>query len=501
MIAMTDDAELLRLYVTKRSEEAFTELVRRHVDLVYSAALRQVGGDRHRAQDVVQGVFTELARRASSLAQHRALRGWLYTCTRFTATKIVRTESRRRAREEKAHAMTEPAADDASMSANWDQLRPVLDEAMHELKESERTVVILRFFDQQSLKGVGEKLGLNEDAARKRVDRALEKLHGAIVKRGITSTAAALSLALGQQAVLAAPTGVAASTAAAALAGAGGATMGGGAAWILKLMSMTKWQVSVITAIVAVGTTTTVFRAQARAKEQARSESRTEQQKIGQTPQASWNSHEAPASSESQANELRQATTERDALRTEIAALKKVNAQPSRSTASGSGQKPKPIMRGAMVPIEVGRSAGRATPIATFQTGMWSAHQVDVDRLVEIFDFDPADRAKLAEFYSRLPAESQAEYRTPERVFAAIAASKLAENLVGSGLVSEKYDKYDEVTLTMRMKSIDGSETDDTFQLRQKADGWHMVVPTKVVDRYTRAIFKDTPTDAGPNHD
>src|SRR5580704_2989440 len=102
---MSEDAQLLRRYSAERSEAAFAELVRRHVDLVYSAALRLVNGDAHSAQDVTQQVFTELARRAKPLARHPALIGWLYTTTRRMASRVIRSDQRRAARERTAHTM------------------------------------------------------------------------------------------------------------------------------------------------------------------------------------------------------------------------------------------------------------------------------------------------------------------------------------------------------------------------------------------------------------
>src|SRR5215510_1433592 len=104
---MRCDGDMLRDYAQRRSEEAFAELVRRHVDLVYSAALRQLNGDVHLAQDVTQTVFSDLARKAGSLSDRRDLAGWLYTSTHFAAAKAVRTEQRRHTREQEAHAMQE----------------------------------------------------------------------------------------------------------------------------------------------------------------------------------------------------------------------------------------------------------------------------------------------------------------------------------------------------------------------------------------------------------
>src|SRR6266487_1677810 len=173
---MSHDTELLQRYATDHSESAFSELIRQHVDLVYSAALRMVNGDVHRAQDVAQQVFSELARQAKRLAGHPALAGWLYTTTRLMAIRANRTEHRRKAREQEANAMNELLREPAPEEPDWERLRPVLEDAMHELGEKDRFAVLLRFFQNKSLKEVGAALDLTENAARMRVERALEKL-------------------------------------------------------------------------------------------------------------------------------------------------------------------------------------------------------------------------------------------------------------------------------------------------------------------------------------
>ncbi|HWA08081.1 MAG TPA: sigma-70 family RNA polymerase sigma factor, partial [Opitutaceae bacterium] len=141
---MTEEARLLRQYVDERSEAAFTELVRRHVNLVYFAALRRVGGDAHLADDVTQSVFSDLARKAPALKDREVLTGWLHTSTRFAAAQAVRTERRRRVREETAHHLMQE--DSANPEPRWERLRPVIDEALDELNEREREVLLLRFF-------------------------------------------------------------------------------------------------------------------------------------------------------------------------------------------------------------------------------------------------------------------------------------------------------------------------------------------------------------------
>ncbi len=240
---MKDDAALLRAYAETRSEGDFAELVRRHLNLVYSAALRQVNGDAHLAQDVTQLVFTDLARKAASLAGHRVLAGWLFTSTRFAAAKLVRGEQRRRMREQEAEFM-QPS--DPTDSLDWERVRPVLDEALAELNEQDREAILLRYLEDRDFAHVGARLALSENAARMRTDRAVDKLRALLERRGVRSTAAALSLALGNQAVVAAPAGLATTVTSAALASAGTATT-------LTLMSLTKLQLSLASAVVVTG--------------------------------------------------------------------------------------------------------------------------------------------------------------------------------------------------------------------------------------------------------
>jgi RNA polymerase sigma factor (sigma-70 family) len=198
----TDDAQLLRRYVEERSQDAFTELVRRHVNLVYFAALRRVGGDSHLADDVAQTVFGDLARKAPSLRGRAMLTGWLYTSTRFAAAQAVRSEQRRRTHEQEAQTMRELQL---TPDPDWNQLRPIIDDALDELSEHEREAVLLRFFENRPLAEVGTRFSLSADAARMRVERALEKLRGLLAKRGIVSTSAALATAFAAQSGLAAP--------------------------------------------------------------------------------------------------------------------------------------------------------------------------------------------------------------------------------------------------------------------------------------------------------
>jgi RNA polymerase sigma factor (sigma-70 family) len=261
---MMEDAELLRRYAVERSEAAFTELVRRNVDLVYSAALRLVNGDAHRAQDVTQQAFAEFARQANRLMGHPAPLAWLYTTTRLAALRTIRAEQRRTAREQEATTMNELLRE-PTREPDWDRVRPVLEHAMHELGEKDRYAVLLRFFQNKSLKEVGVALGLGENAARMRVDRALEKLRAKLVRRGITTTAAVLSAAISVNAVQVAPAGLAATLSGASLAGAAIGT--GTTLTLLRFMATTKLKAGVISAIVVASVVTPlVIQRQAHAK-------------------------------------------------------------------------------------------------------------------------------------------------------------------------------------------------------------------------------------------
>lgn len=248
-----DDILLLRRYADEHSEAAFAELVRRHVSLVYHAALRQVGGSSAQAEDVTQAVFTDLARKAALLRDRAVLTGWLYTSTRYAAINLRRSERRRQAREQEAHHMHELMQ--GTSAAEWERLRPVIDDALHTLDERDREAVLLRFFEGRSFAEIGRRLSLAEDAARKRTDRALDKLHAALSRRGVTSTAAALGVTLGGQAALAAPAGLATTvtTGALATAAAGGTAAVGS---LVAFMSTGKlvWGVVGVAAVAGLGT-------------------------------------------------------------------------------------------------------------------------------------------------------------------------------------------------------------------------------------------------------
>ncbi len=251
---MSHDNELLRRFVEEGAEAAFAELVREHLGLVYSAAVREMNGDTGLAEDISQAVFTELASKAPRLLAHPSLAGWLYLTVRNLAANLRRSEHHRRRREEEA--MKEMPAEDTPSEA-WQRMRPVLDDALHELKADDREAVVLHFLEERPLREVGLRLGLSENAARMRVDRALEKLRGKLARRGVVSTASGLTAALAVGVLVPVPSGLSATITAGAIAGGVSAVSTGFS--ILKLMSLSKLNVGLVGALVVAGISVPVW--------------------------------------------------------------------------------------------------------------------------------------------------------------------------------------------------------------------------------------------------
>ncbi len=198
------DLELLARYARHHAEDAFAEIVRRHLDLVHSAALRQVRSPQL-AEEVAQSTFFKLAQTARQLAPDTILSAWLYQVTRREAIDVVRREARRQLREQIA---TEMNAMNAT-AADWTHIEPLLDEAMHALDETDRAAVLLRYFENKSLREVGHALGASENAAQKRLTRAVERLREYFAERGVTVGVNGLVAVLSANAVQAAPVGLA----------------------------------------------------------------------------------------------------------------------------------------------------------------------------------------------------------------------------------------------------------------------------------------------------
>jgi RNA polymerase sigma factor (sigma-70 family) len=279
---MNDDMVLLREFAANQSEPAFASLVERYIGLVHSAAVRQAG-DAHLAQEMTQAVFIILARKAGSLGADTILPAWLYRTTRYVAADALKIQRRRQRREQEAY-MQSTLAENESDTA-WAQLSPLLDEAMAELAERDRSVLVLRYFENKSAREIAVALQMEESTAQKRVVRALEKLRAYFAKRGVVLTATLIAGAISANSVQAVPATMAKTiTAVAVVKGASESalTLVKGA---LKIMAWTKAKVVIVVAVglvLATGTTVLVVQHQSLPKAQPVATGQTE------FPRASW---------------------------------------------------------------------------------------------------------------------------------------------------------------------------------------------------------------------
>jgi RNA polymerase sigma factor (sigma-70 family) len=306
---------LLSAYARDGSEGAFRELVERYVNLVYATALRLSDGNNPFAEDVAQTVFIDLARKARDLSDQVMLGGWLHRRTCHVAATMLRSERRRRDRERKA--MENPAQDHTQ--TNLARLAPILDEAINQLNAEDRAAIVLRFFEQRDFREVGQALNTSEDAARMRVNRALNKLHAHLARQGVTLGAGALASTLAAEGITAAPAGLAASIAGTALTS---VALGGGvSSTLIKLLTVMKMKASIAGAL-AIATVTAFLIAQHQAHTYLalRQENRALRDQLEQTQQTT-REQGLPLSEPASAQQLRDAQREVLRLRGEVGRL------------------------------------------------------------------------------------------------------------------------------------------------------------------------------------
>lgn len=365
-----DDRQLLARYVAEASEEAFAELTRRHAALVYSAALRQVR-NWQLAQDVTQVVFANLARKARCIPKRTVLAGWLHRDARYTALDFIRAETRRLRREHQSIEMNELNPDP---QPGWTEIRPLLDEALTKLAPADRDALLLRYFEQRDFAGVGAALGASAEAARKRVDRALQHLREYLAKRGITTTAAALGGVLTTHAIESVPTELMASLAAGSLAASSGSS------WASNLVHLGETKFAIGTALLA-GILATLLIIQQQSLAAARAERSDLQTRLRATPAPP---RPAPGVFDNAAwdrADLERLRGEATALRTKIAEF---SAQVRQLAATMPWHKPGGIpLYETLVPDHV-RDVGRATPAAAMQTYMWAWMHNDTNRFFQL---------------------------------------------------------------------------------------------------------------------
>ncbi len=496
---MTDDRQLLARYVAEASDEAFRELVRRHMGLVYSAALRQVR-DPQLAQDVTQVVFANLARKARSIPAGTILAGWLHRDTRYTALDFLRAEARRSRREQQAAAMN---ALNSESTPDWEQIHPLLDEALDQLGPEDRDALLLRYFEERDYAAVGEALGASGEAARKRVDRALDRLREHLAKRGITTTAAALGTALSTHAIEAVPASFASALAATSAAVAAKAAAPAAASWLTNLTLMTNTKLVVGSVLVAAALTTPLL-VQQKAIANARAEQTTLLARQRE-PSAQNPSTGQPTAQVAGADSAQRDRADLERLRRETALLRgrvaELNAQAqqlaqtrrdSSPKSAGIGTSSPEIIRrasrgsfsnsaesGTAAPIgqtfriTEARDAGQATPAAMMQTWVWAMAHGDTNRLVELMAFvRGSDTETMRRVWKTLEVMSKefAE-KGSDRVQAESQASefRLLEELPVEG-----NDRW----ITLETVAKNGYANRQRSRVTKMDTGWRMLIGT-----------------------
>ena len=390
------DGQLLRAYAESRSETAFTELVRRHIDFVYSAAQRMVY-DPHLAEDVTQAVFVALAKGAGQLADRPVLSGWLHRTAQNIAAQTVRTIERRRARESRYMESAMNVMLSPEDEASWDHIAPHLDAALGELSDTDRDALFLRYFQSKSARDMAAALGVTDDAAQKRVNRAVERLRQLFAKRGVAVGASSLAIAISANAVQSAPAGLAITISAAATLV--GTTFVTTTATATKVIAMTAFQKAILTASLTVAVGAGIYEANQAASAHARARTLEQQQTplTGQIRQLQRERDDTTKKLAQLNDKLRSAESndlELLRLRSEVGMLQKqtnelirlqaATAQPHSDLTSDKAHSPN-LAAGDLVPVESLAFAGYTTPEATFQSTLSADAKGDLKTLFEGF--------------------------------------------------------------------------------------------------------------------
>jgi RNA polymerase sigma factor (sigma-70 family) len=477
---MTDDMALLREYARHNSEEAFAMLVSRHVNLVYSVALRQAH-DPNLAEEITQAVFIILARKAEALGPKTILPGWLCRTTRYTCANALTIQRRRQRREQEAYMqsiLNEPEPD------AWRQIAPLLEGAMERLGQKDHDAVVLRFFEGRNFKEVGAALGASENAAKKRVNHALEKLRRYFSKHGFVSTTAIIAGTISIHSVQAAPTELAKSIAAVvmakgAAAGVSTLTLVKGA---LKLMAWTKAKTAIVSAVVVGLAMFSVMQHQAQVKLREQNESLTRQ--IDQLSQLA-------AENQNLSNLLAQAN------RSEAIAKEQLRAKEQESTKHRAAIQtlrevvtPPALKFDAIkLPKNSWANAGFATPQAALQTRGWAVLNGDRDLFKQsLFITDDARKfaedalVKMAEA-STDPNKAQYiqqvlnnDYGVEEAMLMPMMAANQNNAYTGYEILSQQSPTADDMILQVETEMASAPAQTETLNFQRFGNDWKVVI-------------------------
>jgi RNA polymerase sigma factor (sigma-70 family) len=433
--------------------------------LVYHAALRRTNNDLHLAEDVVQQVFSSLARDAATVARHAVPAGWLYVATRNAAANLMRSEGRRRARELKAMTMQDSSPETVS-AQDWERLRPELDGLMDRLDRKDRDAVLLRRMQNRPFAEVGAMLRISEDAARKRVGRALEKLKGLLARRGITSTTAALAASLEGQAGLAAPSGLAARVSGLALT-AGGTSSVAKAAVLMNSTTKVIIAVAVAIALVAGESLYVQHRYVVRLQKEVSS---LRLAFGGRSAQSDILSSSAKGSTGGSA-----------AGHLSAGAAGRQGAAANPGASKGTSW---PSLTGGMIQSADWKNRGTGTPLEALESYLWAVDRVDVDATADTIGFGKW-RSQVEAFYAALPDSIRAQYDTPEKLWALVlTGAPHGPPYASYGVVSQAPDPAQPengVTVDLVIEKANGDTMEGNVQLELTPNGWRYTLQDNLI--------------------
>ena len=495
-----DDRNLVRAFNEARSEAAFAELMGRHVGFVYRTALRVLDGDVHAAKDVSQSVFIDLASKASILDNRPSLTGWLHTSTVYAATKAIRSARRRHAREQEALMMQEPSQTDGP-GIEWERLQPDLDALLLELKEPDRDALLLRFFRQCSFAELGRKLGVTDNAARMRVERALDKLRNGLARRGMTSSASALAVLLARQSVGAAPDGLAAFIVASSMAAVATAT--GPTTVVAAVMSHAKpIAAGVLIAAGIVAPALILHRQNARLTQQ------NEALRLQLLEQASAPALDAAAGESDELIRLRLENAELRPLREQVmnlrAALARVSQKHTGPHEVEDDQSPKPepaeggpntlLLRKSpeipMMPAQTWSNQGFETPLSAIQTLHWAMLNHDAKAFATGMHWDSQIMSQAASQFAGLPQPVQLRHRSVEQLILEWTTAR-SKPIASYRVLSQTELGPNAAILVQQRQYADGSVGEASVLLQRDENGnWRRVVAAEEMPKLEAMISR-----------
>lgn len=482
------DQQLLREYARRRSETAFAHFVERHIDFVYSAARRTLP-DAELAKDVTQLVFLAAAKNASSLAEHPFLTGWLHRTTRNLAAKAIRSQVHRRVREQEAATMKELLSPENE--PGWEQISSELDVGIAELRNEERDALLLRYFERKSAREIGTVLGISEQAAQKRVNRAVDRLRAFFAERGVAVGTSSMAALLAAHGVEAAPAGLAATVSASVIVAAGAQTSA--ILTLTKAITMTTIQKAAIGTILAASIGGVWYQSREAGKLRDR---------VEKTDNASRQQmHQLQDERDQLAARVKTLTAEAERNQNNLAEIARLRAELTRvrpisekTLAVKPGPEPPGESEKRQIPKDAWMDAGLATPEAALRTRGWCVVNGNRERFKESVFVTDGARKMLEDMLIQMAEKSKDPNRdqfiqmvldqklgVEEGLLMPMMAENKQAGYTGYDVVSDQTSSENEHLLVVETTLANGGSKQENLKLRRFGTDWKVVIDEDIV--------------------